>query len=462
MGRITKIPVLGSMIRIGSAFFKGPRRFDYLYAQIDRLQRELDAANNRSQTLQQYADGVNAQCQRQEYMLQLCMNHLRMHSRLLDHGSSATEALSNRLGIAEGRMDKALNDIKELYAAKGEHDAGIQELYAAKGEHDTRIQELLVAKTEYDMHIQKLLSETADAEFRLGEHDRHILKMLHVESDYLKTLVDRICNDYDRLTDLNRELSGHPTIWGNTERLHIDETAAVFPCFFNTNSGSITVGKYTFAGSHVSLLAGTHEMHLQGYVRRSAEITEGCDIVVGDGVWLASGCTLLGPCTVGDNAVIAAGAVVTPGTHVPANTVYGGVPARQIAELDFPPTQNIDNPYLLRALERSNGVIMISGWTDKKSYPDIAEAGYWLEGDVGVLFTNRRHWTMHYALEDAESAKLLIEGEHDAVTYSINASVGVVPIEMPTVEGKPEMLSLHLEGNTCRLFIALTDRTEDR
>ena len=484
MGRITKIPVIGPIIRIGSAFFKGPKRFDYLYAQVDRLQGELDAANSRNQALQQYADGINARCERQEYMLALCRNHLRMHSRLLDHRGSEAQALSNRLGIAEDRMDEAVNDIQALTAAKEEHgdriqaltaakveyddriqaltaakvehDDHIQALTAAKGEHDSCIQELLRAKAEYDMHVQKLLADVNDAERRLGEHDQHILKMLNVESDYLKTFVDRLCMEYDRLTDLNRELSIHPTVWGDAGRLHIDETAAVFPCFFNTNSGSITVGRYTFAGSRVSLLAGTHEMHLQGYLRRSAEITEGCDIVVGDGVWLASGCTLLGPCTVGDNAVIAAGAVVTPGTHVPANTIYGGVPARLIAELDFVPELDENNPYLQRVLERSDGMVLVSGWTNKTNHPGMADAGYWLEDKTGILFTNHRLWTMHYALEDADSAKLLIEGEKGTATYPIDGGIGELTIEMPAVEGEPEMLSLRLEGDAGRLFVALS------
>ncbi len=50
---------------------------------------------------------------------------------------------------------------------------------------------------------------------------------------------DRLCENRDLLSRLNRGLSISPTVWGDPERLEIDETAAVFTCFFNTNSGRI-------------------------------------------------------------------------------------------------------------------------------------------------------------------------------------------------------------------------------
>ena len=111
-------------------------------------------------------------------------------------------------------------------------------------------------------------------------------------------------------------------------------------CFFNTNSGNITIGDYTFAGSGVSILAGSHDQHLKGLLRRDVEITEGCDINIGKGVWLASNSTVLGPVTIGNNAVVAAGAVVVPGTVIPENTIYAGVPAKCIGKLELEDAQD--------------------------------------------------------------------------------------------------------------------------
>lgn len=51
-------------------------------------------------------------------------------------------------------------------------------------------------------------------------------------------------------------------------------------------------------------------------------------VTVGDNVWVGANCTLLPGITIGDNSLIAAGSVVT--RDVPANEIWGGVPARLI------------------------------------------------------------------------------------------------------------------------------------
>lgn len=49
---------------------------------------------------------------------------------------------------------------------------------------------------------------------------------------------------------------------------------------------------------------------------------------IGDGVWIGARVVVLRGCRIGDRAVVAAGAVVVG--DVPANEVWGGVPARRI------------------------------------------------------------------------------------------------------------------------------------
>lgn len=164
---------------------------------------------------------------------------------------------------------------------------------------------------------------------------------------------------------MNYMHSARGTIWGDKNRLHISELSSVYTCFFDTNSGDITVGDYTFAGSGVSILAGSHDKELIGLPRRDAELKEGCDIVIGKAVWLGSNSTILGPATIGDNAVIAAGAVVIPGTKVPANTVYGGVPAKCIKTINIEKLDN-NSQSVIKAIEREGGALFTRGWTDKR------------------------------------------------------------------------------------------------
>lgn len=47
---------------------------------------------------------------------------------------------------------------------------------------------------------------------------------------------------------------------------------------------------------------------------------------IGDNCYIGAGAEILGPITIGDNVVIGAGAVMI--SDAPANTVWGGVPAR--------------------------------------------------------------------------------------------------------------------------------------
>ncbi|MFQ7614460.1 MAG: acyltransferase [Roseburia faecis] len=189
------------------------------------------------------------------------------------------------------------------------------------------------------------------------------------------------------LEQLNIQLSIHPTIWGEREKLHISPRAAVFPCFFNTNSGEIFVGDYTFAGSNVNILAGSHDMHLEGLPRRDAEIKQGCDITIGKGVWLASGCTILGPCKIGDNAVVASGAVVVPNTNIPSNAVYAGIPAKKVKEIET--NTKKENSYILQAMEREKGVLFIEGWSDKRGtiYNEKIIMGHIYERTNAIIYT---------------------------------------------------------------------------
>lgn len=214
------------------------------------------------------------------------------------------------------------------------------------------------------------------------------LKQEEVRNKFLDDGIEQLLRNEEQLERLNLALSTHSTVWGDKTRLHISPLAAVFTCFFNVNSGEITVGDYTFAGSNVNILAGSHDMFLAGLSRRDAEIKQGCDIVIGKGVWLASGCTILGPCSIGDNAVIAAGAVVVPGTEVPANTLYAGVPAKLVRKIQV--ESQIESQHIQDAVARENGILFVEGWSEKKIMlcNGSIVLGHWIVERKAKIFTS--------------------------------------------------------------------------
>lgn len=104
--------------------------------------------------------------------------------------------------------------------------------------------------------------------------------------------------------------------------------------YFNTRSGSITVGANTVFGEGVMVLTGKHanirEAREQGVPLHHVP-ESGRDVTIGRGCYVGSRAIIVGPVTIGDHAVIGAGAVVTH--DVPAETFAAGVPARVVASL---------------------------------------------------------------------------------------------------------------------------------
>ena len=102
-------------------------------------------------------------------------------------------------------------------------------------------------------------------------------------------------------------------------------------CFLNFGCtllalGGITIEDGAFIGPHCVLAT---EYHPEDPTTRHTLLTK--PIVIGRNAWLGANVTVLAGVTIGENAIVAAGAVVSK--DVPANTIVGGVPAKEIREI---------------------------------------------------------------------------------------------------------------------------------
>ena len=80
-------------------------------------------------------------------------------------------------------------------------------------------------------------------------------------------------------------------------------------------------------------------------------IVHGCTIH--DNVLIGMGAIVMDGCIIESNTIIAAGAVVTQNTHVPSGSIYAGVPAKKVKDIDQSnfagEIQRIANNYIMYA-----------------------------------------------------------------------------------------------------------------
>lgn len=96
----------------------------------------------------------------------------------------------------------------------------------------------------------------------------------------------------------------------------------------SSNDAKIDIGDSVWIGMDVCFICPTHDIGLSN--QRAGKATY-YGINVGDGTWIGGRSTILPGVNIGKGCIIAAGSVVTK--DVPDNTMVGGVPAKQLKEL---------------------------------------------------------------------------------------------------------------------------------
>lgn len=370
-----------------------------------------------------------------------------------------------RVIIAVCKLPKHIDN---LYQVLGEHREDNLEAIKRLQEQNDKLQmqceEALRENQTLQVQCEELKRWNADRMQEIAGLqnvvDKNVDELKRWNADRMQEIRNHgeIIKDLYNLKELNRKCSEHPTIWGNESKLHISNLASVNTCLFNTNSGHITIGDYTFSGSGVSILAGSHDMRLTGLLRRDCELKEGCDITIGKGVWLASNCIILGPAVIEDNAVVAAGAVVTPGTHVPANTVYGGIPACKIADIKCCSDNDWEDDAYKKALKRENGILFVEGWTEKREVYSQGEKyiGHYMSEDKAMILTSKLKVTFFYQIEESSATKLLI---NDRI-YELQQKSGIVSIDVSKELQKIYIVNQKAKDAIDKIFIAAIDKIQ--
>jgi acetyltransferase-like isoleucine patch superfamily enzyme len=93
-------------------------------------------------------------------------------------------------------------------------------------------------------------------------------------------------------------------------------------------TGNVEIGSDVALGPNCVIYSHEHD-----YRKNTSKIAWKGELIVAsvkieDGAWIGSGVTILPGVTIGKSAIIAAGSIITK--NVPENTLWAGVPARQI------------------------------------------------------------------------------------------------------------------------------------
>ena len=100
-------------------------------------------------------------------------------------------------------------------------------------------------------------------------------------------------------------------------------------CFIQVRA-SVSIGNDVIFGPNVSIFSENHLYENTNLPIRKQGVSR-MGVIIEEGVWIGTRAVVLDGVTIGKNSVIAAGSVVNK--NVPPYTVYGGVPAKLIKNL---------------------------------------------------------------------------------------------------------------------------------
>ena len=112
------------------------------------------------------------------------------------------------------------------------------------------------------------------------------------------------------------------------EYISVGNDVSINPFVHMWGHGGISIGDNCLIASHCAISSLTHNTESKLFNAENI----GKPVHIGNNVWIGSHAVILPGVRIGDNVVIGAGSVVNK--DIPANSVYAGVPARKLRDLD--------------------------------------------------------------------------------------------------------------------------------
>jgi acetyltransferase-like isoleucine patch superfamily enzyme len=94
-------------------------------------------------------------------------------------------------------------------------------------------------------------------------------------------------------------------------------------CYFSIK-GHLVIGSYVRIGPDVCILDQSHQYEANDLIMNQPAVIK--NVVIQDDVWIGRGATILPGVRIGEGAIVGANSLVNK--NIPANEIWGGVPAR--------------------------------------------------------------------------------------------------------------------------------------
>jgi len=119
-----------------------------------------------------------------------------------------------------------------------------------------------------------------------------------------------------------------PFYFAGYDKIIIGNNVSIAAFVHIWGQGGVSIGNNVLIASHTAITSLTH--NTQSKIFNSEVIMK--NVTIGDNVWIGAHSVILPGVAIGNNCIIGAGSIVNK--NIPNNTVFAGVPAKELYKLN--------------------------------------------------------------------------------------------------------------------------------